>query len=144
MPQAAITASSAIPATVLRSPLLPAISEGVAAMPPAEAFRVMLRIISAMIAGVALCAARRPAGHPVRESAQELVKVLPALGGRPEDCRLDQLLQLTEVVGAKIWRLAAFQSDREVKAYLEKLVASICQPADLVQRTSPDTHIVRV
>ncbi|WP_156323222.1 hypothetical protein [Bosea sp. AAP35] len=123
---------------------MPAISEGVAAMPPAEAFRAMLRIISAMIAGVALCAARRAAGHPVRESAQELVKVLPALGGRPEDCGLEQLIELTEVVGAKIWRLAAFQADQEVKAYLEKLVASVCQPAGLVQRTAPDTHLVRV
>jgi len=121
---------------------LPAISEGVAAMPPAEAFRVMLRIITGMIAGVALCAARRPAGHPVRESAQELVKVLPALGGSPEDCDLEQLIKQTEVVGAQIWRLAAFQADREVKVYLEKLVASVCQPAGLVQNTAPEIGLV--
>lgn len=114
--------------SVLRSPLLPEITEGITSMPPDQAFRVMVRIISSMIAGVALCAAKRPPGHPVRRCATELVKVLPALGERPEDCRLEQLYQVAEEVGAQIWHLIAFQPDRKLKGDLEALVSSICQP----------------
>lgn len=114
---------------MLRSPLLPAITEGVASMPSDQGFRVMLRIISSMIAGVALCAARSPHGHPVRRCAHELVKVLPALSERPEACQLDQLYQVAEEVGAQIWHLIAFQADQELKADLESLVSSICRPA---------------
>jgi len=118
--------------SVLRSPLLPAITEGVASMPPDQGFKVMLRIISSMIAGITLCAAVRAPGHPVRRCAQELVKVLPALGERPEDCRLEQLHQVAEEVGAQIWHLVAFQADRKLKAELEALVSSICRPATQV------------
>jgi hypothetical protein len=134
---------AALQNSVLRSPLLPAITEGVASMPPDQGFRVMLRIISSMIAGVALCAARRPHGHPVRRCAHELVKVLPALSERPEACQLEQLYQVAEEVGAQIWHLIAFQADRELKADLEGLVSSICRPADQVaDRPEADVHNV--
>lgn len=126
-------------ASVLRSPLLPVIRTGVAAMPPAEAFSVMLGIIAAMIAGVAFCAADRPNGHPVQETAQKLLEVLPALAERPQDCRLGQLFLIAEEVGAQIWRLAAFQADRELKAGLEELVIPICQPAGLIQHSAAQT-----
>lgn len=119
-------------ASVLRSPVLPEITEGIASMPPDQGFRVMVRIISSMIAGVAVCAATRPPGHPVRRCATELVKVLPALGERPEDCRLEQLYQVAEEVGAQIWHLIAFQPDRKLKADLEALVSTICRPATQV------------
>lgn len=116
-------------ASVLRSPLLPAISDGIAAMPPDQAFTVMLRVVTSMIAGVALRAARCPPGHPVGRCARELVKILPALGQDPESCQLEQLHQIAEEVGAQIWHLISFQSDLVLRADLEELVASVCQPA---------------
>ncbi|OYX00360.1 MAG: hypothetical protein B7Z14_09265 [Bosea sp. 32-68-6] len=58
--------------------------------------------------------------------------MLPALGERPEDCRLEQLYQVAEEVGAQIWHLIAFQADQKLKADLEALVSSICRPATQV------------
>ena len=121
---------------MLRSPLLPVISQGIAAMPPGQGFAVILRLISSMIAGVALCAARWPDGHPVKRCAHELVKVLPTLAERPGECRLENLLQVAEEVGAQIWHLVAFQSDQALKVHLAELVSSVCQPVRLVQENT--------
>jgi hypothetical protein len=97
-------------------------------MPPAEGLTVMLRLISAMIAGVALCAVGRPDGHPVKASAEELADALTNLSEKPGDFRLEHLTQLAEEVGARIWHLVIFQADGDLKANLTELVSSICVP----------------
>ncbi|MDP3601773.1 MAG: hypothetical protein Q8R85_11480 [Bosea sp. (in: a-proteobacteria)] len=130
---AALIASSTPPATMLRSPLLPAISEGLAAMPPADRLTIMVRLVSAMIVGVALCAARQPPGHPVRLCSQDITRAIPGLETRPGDCHIEHLVQLAEEIGARIWRLIAFQSDPSLRSDLSDLVSPLCRPAELVQ-----------
>jgi len=56
--------------TMLRSPLPPAVSQGVAAMPPSEGVTMMRQLIAAMISGDAICATGRLDGHPVEYFAQ--------------------------------------------------------------------------
>ncbi len=130
---AALTASPAPPATMLRSPLLPAISEGLAAMPPADRLAMMVRLISAMIAGLALCAARHPPGHPVSLCSQDIVRTIPELGTRPVDGCIEHLVQMAEEIGASIWRLIAFLSDPSLRSDLSELVSPLCSPVGLVQ-----------
>ncbi len=133
MIQAALIASSAPQATMLRSPLLPAISKGLAAMPPADRLIMVVRLISAMITGVALCAARQPPGHPVWLCSQDITRTIPELETRPGNCRIEHLVQLAEEIGARIWRLIAFQSDPSLRSDLSDLVSPLCRPAELVQ-----------
>lgn len=103
-------------------------------MPPSEGLNVMLRLIMAMIGGVALCAAGRPVGHPLRSCAEELADELTNLSEQPEDFRLEHLTQLAEEVGARIWHVVAFQADKTLRGKLTDLVSMVCQPpAALVQ-----------
>ena len=102
-------------------------------MSPTQGLTVMLRLISAMIAGVALCAANRPDGHPVKSCAKELAEAFTDLAEQPGDFRLEHLMQLAEEVGARIWHLVAFLADKALRAKLTDLVSSVCQPVGLVQ-----------
>lgn len=94
---------------------------------------MMLRLISAMITGVALCAAGRPDGDPVNSCARELADVLDDLAEQPEDFSLEQLTQLAEEVGARIWHVVAFLADKFLRTKLTELVSSVFQPVELVQ-----------
>lgn len=119
--------------SVLRSPLLPSISKGVAAMPPADGLTVMLRLISAMITGVALCAANRSDGHPIKSCANELAKSFIDLAEQLGEFHLENLMQLAEEVGTRIWHVVAFLADKNLRAKLEDLVSLVCQPVELVR-----------
>ncbi|WP_156640074.1 hypothetical protein [Bosea sp. PAMC 26642] len=111
----------------MRSELLPEISGGLANMPHGDAFSLLVRLASAMLAGVILSSARRDPSHPVRRCADELTKL--GFAERVPNSSIEELVQLTQEVGAQIWRLIEFQSDPELRENLLRLVMPICLPA---------------
>ncbi|MFC5423100.1 hypothetical protein ACFPOB_26480 [Bosea eneae] len=112
---------------MLSSPLLPTISHGLENMPQGEAFALLVRLVSAMIAGVVLSSMGCHLAHPVRRCAYELTKV--GLAERVSTHSVEELVQIVEEIGAQIWRLAEFQCDARLKSDLISLVAPVCQPA---------------
>lgn len=111
---------------------LPAIEDNLRAMPQEELFGFLLRLVSAMIAGVALAGHDRHPSHPVRLCSQELVQLMQRLAGSPTDRPTEELRRLAETVGTRIWRLAYFQSDEELTRRLESLVVPVFVPASRV------------
>lgn len=92
----------------------------------------MVRLVTAMIAGVVLLGAGRDPSHPVQLAAAELMKI--NLVARVPNQSLEELVDLAEEIGTQIWRVADFQSDPDVRTALLSLVAEICQqPAKYVE-----------
>lgn len=117
--------------TMTHSLFLPEIETSLRIMPQAEKFQFLVRLVSAMIAGVALAGHDRRPSHPVRLCSQELVLMMQGIAKVPAECSTDALKGLAEIVGARIWRLAYFQSDYELAKKLESLVSPIFTPAPL-------------
>lgn len=108
---------------------LPEVEDGLRKMPEAEIFSFMVRLVSAMIAGVALAGSDQHPSHPVRHSGKELVALMQRLAASPTDCPTAALRQLAETVAARVWHLAYFQSDPELTRKLVSLVAPVFSPA---------------
>lgn len=112
-----------------KSPFRPEVEAGLQNMRQAELFSFLVRLISAMIAGVVLAGRDRHPSHPVRLCGKELVSLMQRMAGSPTECSTEALRQLAEAVGARVWRLAYFQSDPELIQKLESLVAPVFSPA---------------
>lgn len=112
-----------------KSHFLPEIEAGLRNMPEGEAFAFMVRLVSAMIAGVALAGHDRHLSHPVHHCSKELVAQMQRLAGSPTECPTSALRQLAETVAARVWQLAYFQSDPELVQKLESLAAPVFAPA---------------
>ena len=104
---------------------LPDIETNLRNMPQEERFGFLVRLVSAMIAGVALASHDLHPSHPARLCSKELVSLMQNLAGAPTEHPIEELRQLAETTGARIWRLTYFQSDGELTRKLESLVAPI-------------------
>lgn len=108
---------------------LPDIESNLRSMPQGERFGFLVRLVSAMIAGVALAGHDLHSSHPVRRCSKELVSLMQKLAGAPTEYPIEELRQLAETTGARIWRLTYFLSDDELTRKLESLVAPVFSPA---------------
>ena len=114
---------------MLQCQFRPEIENGMRNMQHGELFGFLVRLLSAMIAGVALAGHDQHPSHPVRLCSKELVLLMQRLADSPRECSTDVLNRLTETVGARIWCLMYFQSDDELAKKLETLVAPVFEPA---------------
>lgn len=112
-----------------KSQFLPEIENGLRHMPESEVFTFMVRLVSAMIAGVSLAGHDRPLSHPVHLCSKELVSLMQRLSASPSQYPTAALRQLAETAAARIWHLSYFQSDPELIQKLESLVAPVFSPA---------------
>ena len=108
---------------------LPDIESNLRSMPQGERFGFLVRLVSAMIAGVALAGQGRHPSHPVHLCSKELVSLMQRLAESPTEYPTAALRQLAETVAARVWRLAYFQSDPDLIQKLESLVAPVFLPA---------------
>lgn len=108
---------------------LPEIEDGLRKMHEAEIFTFMVRLVSAMIAGVALAGSDQHPSHPVRHSGKEMVSMMQRLADSPTGLPIAALRQLAETVATRVWHLAYFQSDPELTRKLISLVAPVFSPA---------------
>jgi hypothetical protein len=115
--------------TMSKSPFLPEIENGLRNMPEGDVFAFMVRLVSAMIAGVALAGQGRHPSHPVHLCGKELVSLMQRLAESPTEYPTAALRQLAETVAARVWCLAYFQSDPDLIQKLESLVAPVFLPA---------------